>query len=464
MNEQISSAGCNPLHRRDQKLRRGKRRITGKLNWAKSIVFFLLCATTAIALPAQTLTTLHSFDGTDGADSSAVLVQATDGNLYGTTRLGGANGAGTVFKITPSGTLTTLHNFCSGGAACVDGDAPYAGLVQAADGNFYGTTLSGGTYGAGTVFKITPSGTLTTLYSFCSESPCTGGFGLVAGLVQATDGNFYGTTAFGGSNGSGTVFKITPSGTLTTLHNFCSGGAACVDGDAPYAGLVQATDGNFYGTTVVGGALNWGTVFKITPDGTLTTLYSFCSESGCADGTTPSAGLVQATDGNFYGTTTGGGANQVGTVFKITPSGTLTTLHSLDIMDDNYTQAALIQATDGNLYGTMRFDASDTTPGTVFKITLGGTLTTLYRFCSQNAGCPDGRQPWAGLVQDTNGKFYGTTFYGGTNNLGTIFSLDVGVGPPTNKDQCKDGGWKTFTTPRKFKNQGDCVSFVNTGK
>jgi uncharacterized repeat protein (TIGR03803 family) len=196
-------------------------------------------------------------------------------------------------------------------------------------------------------------------------------------------------------------------------------------------------------------------------------VYSFCSESGCADGIGPNAGLVQATDGNLYGATTGGGANGAGTVFKLTPSGTLTTLHSFDIMDGTDPQAALIQASDGNLYGTMRLvggrlDSS----GTIFKVSPDGTFTTLYRFCSQSAGCPDGSQPSAGLVQATNGKFYGTTYYGGTNNLGTVFSLDVGlgVGPPTDKDQCKDGGWKTFTIPRKFKNQGDCVSFVNTGK
>ena len=439
----------------------------GKLNWGKSAVFFLLCATTAIALPAQTLTTLHSFDSTDGAYPWAALVQATDGNLYGTTQEGGANGYGTVFKITPSGTLTTLHSF-----DIMDGASPQAGLVQATDGNLYGTTLGGGANGVGTVFKITPSGTLTTLYSFCSESGCTDGYGLVAGLVQATDGNFYGTTQVGGANvlcpvpgdlGCGTVFKITPSGTLTTLHSFCSE-SGCADGAEPYAGLVQATDGSLYGTTATFGANGVGTVFKITPSGTLTTLYSFCPQSGCADGAEPNAALVQATDGNFYGTAFEGGANGVGTVFKITPSGTLTTLHSFDNMDGAFPQAGLVQAADGNFYGTMRLDGDTSTHGTVFKITPGGTLTTLYRFCAQSGGCPDGSQPYAGLVQDTNGKFYGTTYYGGTNNVGTVFSLAVGLGPPTNKGQCKNDGWKAFTIPRKFKNQGDCVSFVNTGK
>jgi len=156
---------------------------------------------------AQTLTTLHSFDGTDGSTVHAGLVQGTDGNLYGTTQGGGANGAGTVFKLSPIGTLTTLHNF-----DFTDGFGAYAGLLQATDGNFYGTMSFRGANGGGTVFKITPTGTLTTLYSFCSQSGCTDGQHPFAALVQATDGNFYGTTLNGGEadcfEGCGTVFKI----------------------------------------------------------------------------------------------------------------------------------------------------------------------------------------------------------------------------------------------------------------
>ncbi len=214
----------------------------------------VFCAATAIASPAQILTTLHSFGGGDGAYPYAGLVQASDRNFYGTTRDGGASGncidkCGTVFKITPNGTLTTLHSFGGG-----DGAYPEAGLVQASDGNFYGTTEFGGVNNYGTVFKITPNGTLTTLHSFG------GGDGAYpeAGLVQASDGNFYGTTTRGGANYYGTVFRITPDGTLTTLHNFGYG-----DGAYPYAGLVQASDGNFYGTTLNGGAYGDGTVFRL---------------------------------------------------------------------------------------------------------------------------------------------------------------------------------------------------------
>jgi uncharacterized repeat protein (TIGR03803 family) len=426
----------------------------GKLNRGKrAYAVFLLCATTAIASPAQTFTTLHSFDGTDGGPFPNGLVQATDGNLYGTVGYGGANGGGTIFKITPSGTLTTLYNFCSQ-SGCTDGAYPDygegGGLVQATNGDFYGTAGGGGanctgTGGCGTVFKITPSGTLTTLYSFCAQSGCTDGAYPNDPLVQGTDGNFYGTAYGGGANGYGTVFKITPSGTLTTLYSFCSQ-SGCTDGEYPNAGLIQATDGNFYGTMTNGGANNdastcffgpgCGTVFKITLGGTLTTLYSFCSQSGCTDGANPFAALVQATDGDFYGTTFGGGAGvygfSAGTVFKITPSGKLTTLYSFcaqsKCTDGARSYAGLVQATDGNFYGTTSTDGANIFYGTVFKITPSGTLTTLYSFCPQS-GCTDGDAPTAALIQDTNGSFYGTTAHGGTSGVGVVFSLSVGLGP-----------------------------------
>jgi uncharacterized repeat protein (TIGR03803 family) len=408
-----------------------------KLNWCmRACALFLLWATTAVALPAQTFKTLHSFDNTDGSYPVAGLVQGTDGNLYGTT-------SGTVFTITPSGMLTTLHSFDG-----TDGAFPN-GLTQGTDGNFYGTTRAGGAYdhGDGTVFTITPSGMLTSLYSFCPNSPsCTDGYEPVAGLVQGTDGNFYGTTQYGGANdtcglGCGTVFEITPGGALTTLYSFCSQ-SNCTDGRAPFAGLVQGTDGNFYGTTVYGGANDYGTVFKITASGVLTTLYSFCSQGGgdCTDGFGPVAVLVQATDGNFYGPTESGGANGVGTVFKITPGGALTTLYSFcsqsNCTDGFDPEAGLVQAAsvDGNFYGTTPVGGANCIPyagcGTIFKITPSGTLTTLHSFCShrRHKSCTDGYEP-AGLVQDTNGKFYGTTLTGGANNDGTVFSLSVGLGP-----------------------------------
>ena len=394
---------------------------------------FVLCAATAIALSAQTFTALHSFDGTDGDNPGAALVQATNGYLYGTTTAGGGARpyGGTVFKIAPSGTLTTLYSFCSQGT-CTDGEEPFGALVQATNGSLYGTTPLGGANDAGTVFKITPGGTLTTLHSFSGGAD---GGDPVAALVQATNGYLYGTTQVGGAIGAGgTVFRMTPKGALTTLYNFCSQGAYpdCTDGSDPNT-LVQATNGDLYGTTQDGGANRYGTVFKITPGGTLTTLYSFCSQSGCTDGYQPLAALVQATDGDFYGTTSVGGANGYGTVFKMTPGGTLTTLYSFcsqsGCTDGACPYAGLVQATDGNLYGTTYGVGGS--GSTVFKITPSGTLTTLYSFSSQ--GFTGGAYPYAGLVQDTNGKFYGTAYYGGAStnciNCGTVFSLSVGLGP-----------------------------------
>ena len=276
--------------------------------------------------PSGTLTTLYSFCAkhknghcADGDSLVGGLVRADDGTFYGVTSGGGVNcECGTVFKITPGGTLTTLHSFDR-----TDGNDPSGGLELTASGNFLGVTGAGGggancksQNGCGTVFKITPSGTLTTLYNFCSQTNCADGGKPEAGLVQAANGNFYGTTIIGGSNcgpigGCGTVFKITLSGTLTMLYSFCSrnGQYNCTDGSGPYAALVQGTDGNFYGTTAEGGSSSdcgsngCGTVFKITPSGTLTTLRSFDG----ADGAKPFSGLLQATDGNFYGTTSTGG-------------------------------------------------------------------------------------------------------------------------------------------------------------
>ncbi len=292
----------------------------GKLSWGTTAcAVFVVCAATAITLPAQ-VTTLFTFDGTHGASPYAGLVQATDGDLYGTTWGGGAKNAGTVFKITPAGILTTLYSFCSQ-TNCTDGAEAEAGLFQAANGDLYGTTFYGGSHNHGTVFRITPTGTLTTLYSFCSQSGCPDGVDPTAGLVQAANGDLYGTTQLGGANSyGGTVFKITPSGTLTTLYSFCSQGSYpnCPDGAQPFAGLRQAADGDLYGTTQFGGANSYGgTVFKITSSGTLTTLYSFCSQSGCPDGTGPYPGLVQDTNGDFYGTTFSGGSAGDGTVFRL---------------------------------------------------------------------------------------------------------------------------------------------------
>ena len=401
-------------------------------------IVFAFCVTAAMASHAQTSIPLFSFDGIDGGNPLG-LIQASNGNFYGITSGGGANGEGTIFQITSTGRLTTLYSFCSQ-SNCTDGSNP-VGLIQATDGNFYGTTQEGGngsscTHGpCGTVFKVTAAGILTTLYSFCSQPGCTDGAGPAAGLIQATDGNFYGTTAEGGTYGtgsvnSGTVFEITPGGTLTTLFSFDG-----TDGGWVTAGLIQGTDGNLYGTTNVGGAgsveYGAGTVFKITPGGALTTLYSFCLETGCPDGSNP-GGLIKATEGNFYGTTGFGTSNGAGTVFKITAEGALTTLHnfcSLPNCADGAGPDNLSQGQDGNFYGTT--NVGPVTPhGTIFELTPAGTLTTLYKFCLLR-NCGDGAFPSA-LVQATDGNFYGITARGGASSSesfqgnGTVFTF----GPP----------------------------------
>jgi uncharacterized repeat protein (TIGR03803 family) len=304
------------------------------------VIILLAVAGRTFHATAQTLTTLYSFTGDpDGGQPNAGLVQDSDGNFYGTTTGIGSSGNGTVFKISPTATLTTLYAF-TGGA---DGGAPYASLTQSGDGNFYGTTSGNETGGNGTVFKISPAGTLTTLYTFTGGAD---GSYPQGGLAQGSDVDFYGTTSDFMATGNGTVFKISPAGTLTTLYTF-TGGA---DGAEPLATLVQGSDGNFYGTTSVGGTNGAGTVFKISPAGRLTTLHTF---AGSSDGEYPVAELTQGSDGDFYGTTFRGGVSGWGTVFKISPAGMLTTLHTFTgNSDGELPAAALVVGSDGNFYST----------------------------------------------------------------------------------------------------------------
>jgi uncharacterized repeat protein (TIGR03803 family) len=324
-----------------------------------------------------------------------------------------------------------------------------------------------------------PAQTFTTLSNFNEID------GSPNSLVQGTDGNFYGTTAYGGaispcppSNdgpGCGTVFEITPAGLLTTLHSFNGS-----DGSAPN-GLIEGSDGKFYGITSGGGILTQcngsgcGTIFSIIPGGTPVTLYNFCSQTNCADGSNPSAPLAQGTDGNFYGTTAGG-ANNSGTFFKITPSGALNTIYSFD--GNNFSAPnALVQGTDGNFYGTTvgggALGCGPSSPfgdcGTILKITPEGVPTLLYSFCLQHGGCPDGSNP-SGLVQGTDGNFYGTTAHGGNLvacdtlaypvyfSCGTVFKITPGGTLTTlHLFDSTDGGW-----PLSGMIQGNDGNFYGT--
>ena len=406
-----------------------KRVRPGRLGWWKTgCAVVALWAACAIAAPAQTFITMQSFTGANGAGPYAALVQANDGTLHGTTVLGGANGDGAAFKISPDNVFTFLYSFCSQ-SGCADGINPYAPLAVDTNGYLYGTTTSDGANGAyGTIFQISPANKVTTVLSLDG----TNGQQPYGALVQATNGNLYGTTGYGGANSSGTVFSLTTKGLLKTLYSFCSQ-SGCADGEIPYGGLVQGSDGNLYGTAELGGVYSDGTAFKITPAGVLKTLYSFCSKAGCTDGSNPWGGLIQATDGNFYGTTLNGGANSAGTIFRLTPTGKLTTIYTFcsqtNCADGANPYAGVVQANDGNFYGTTPAGGANNA-GTIFKITKAGVLTTLYNFCSQS-GCADGSGPFARLVQDTNGSFYGVTSSGGTGTActggcGTIFRLVVG--------------------------------------
>ncbi|HEV2176684.1 MAG TPA: choice-of-anchor tandem repeat GloVer-containing protein [Terriglobia bacterium] len=415
-----------------------------KLNWVKTaFCLFLLCAATTIAAQAQTFTTLNSFNFTDGRYANVGFTQADDGLFYGATSYGGAFNEGVIFKLSINGALTRLLSFDG-----ANGINPTGNPIQATDGNFYGPA-GGGLNGGGIIYKLAPNGTLTTLHDFCSQNNCADGNGPNR-LIQATDGNLYGTTTSGGANvscffgaGCGTVFKITPGGALTTLYSFCAQ-ANCTDGEGPRGPLQEGTDGNFYGVTAYGGKLTCnggdgcGTIFKITPAGVLTTLYGFCSESACADGNTPFYGLIQGSDGNFYGTVSSGGNGNCpfgcGTVFKITSGGTFTIAHSFDSTDGDDPDS-IVQGSDGNFYGTTVIGGTSTSCilgcGTVFELTPTGVLTILH---SLDYGAGEGDEP-SGLVQGTDGPFYGETTIGGTitrdcpSGCGTIFGEAVGLGP-----------------------------------
>lgn len=394
-----------------------------------------------VAVSAQTFATVVVLTSDTGVAPEMSLIQGIDGDFYGTTSQGGF-GNGNAIRVTSTGVLTVLHMF----DLTTDG-APPSGLalgtdprIFGTDGAFLGTAYSGGIGGpyggGGTVFAMTFSGTLKTLYDFCllPYAACADGLHPAAPLILGADGSFYGTTEYGGNyickvnpGGCGTIFSITSEGKLAVLHRFQN-----TDGAGPVGPLIQAMNGYLYGTTGPS-SYDQGRVFKMSPAGELITLHAFCTQPHCTDGFHPVAGVTQAADGNLYGTTADGGENDDGTVFKITAEGQYTILHSFNFsVDGAYPFGPLIQATDGNLYGTTSDGPSTYCTdgcGTVFQITTDGTLTTLHTFCAE-VGCSDGNSPRAGLLQATNGILYGTTTEGGgLQNDGTIFSLDMGLGP-----------------------------------
>ena len=385
----------------------------------RTIAILLFCLAMAVMSHAQTFTSLVSLSDKTGAEPTAIGQQA-NGKLWVTTFGQGKFDCGTAFQASLVGRLSYRSNF-----SCTGGNEPQ-GLTLGTDGNQYGVTFFGGSGNAGTVFKRTPTGVLTVLYNFTSDG--SSGSGPVGTLALGPDGNFYGATysSSPSNNYAGTLFKITPDGTLTTIHTFCLQ-FGCPDGSQPYSSPVLAMDGNFFGTTYGGGAHGVGTMYRITPQGVLTTLYSFDPSAGRVF--FPTAPLVQAANGNFYSVVSQGAANNDGAVFEITPSGNFTVLHAFD-GTDGYFPVGLMQATDGNFYGTT-VGVDNEINGSIFQMTPTGNLTMLHKFTGT-----DGLSPTM-LIQHTNGTLYGVTsgggdVYCGSNppyGCGTVYSLALGLNP-----------------------------------
>jgi uncharacterized repeat protein (TIGR03803 family) len=431
---------------------------------------------------------LHSFQGgTDGSYPQAGLTSDAAGNLYGTTFQGGTVGVGTVFELTPAGggtwTEKVLYSFSG-----ADGNGPFGGVIFDAAGNLYGTTIGGGTYLAGTAFELTPAGggtwTEKGLWSFGNG---TDGTSPAAGLIFDAAGNLYGTTQTGGTNGGGMVFELTPAGggtwTEKVLYNFGNG----TDGEQPAAGLIFDAAGNLYGTTAFGGTSSKGTVFELTPAGGGTWTEKVLFRFNVTGGANPQAGLIFDAAGNLYGTTFGGGAYNLGTLFELTPAGggtwTEQVLHNFgNGTDGSGPWAGLTFDAAGKLYGTTRYGGSYG-GGTVFRFSAQGEVL-LYSFSGA-----DGKNPIAGLALDAGGNLYGTTYLGGASNQGTVFEITntppvpyqlvtippcrlVDTRPPNGGGPIPGGTFQTFPIPQ----EGGCnipataaayslnVSVVPTGR
>ena len=390
----------------------------------------LICLMTIAAQGGIVFSNLVSFTGTGGSAPGAGpyggLVLGADGNFYGTTSAGGANNLGTVFRLTSDGIFTSLVSFNG-----TNGAAPYAGLTPGNDGLLYGTTSAGGVSNWGTIFLVATNGTFTNVFSFTgTNNPCQGATPATA-LVPDGAGNFYGTANYGGvtntlylnastplGKGYGTIFQLASNGIVTTPVVF--GGT---NGAHPSGGLVLARDGNFYGTTTWGGNglsgnfSGYGTVFRLNPDGTFTNIYKF---GGSGDGGFVYAGLVQGQDDYLYGATFGGGSVQNGTLFKISTNGDFVSLRSFGFFESSSPYAGMMAGSDGNLYGTTYGNSIYGTYGSVFQLTPGGGFTNLFSFNYAN-----GYQPTGVLVQGPDNNLYGTTSSGGGNGLGTIFRLGI---------------------------------------
>jgi uncharacterized repeat protein (TIGR03803 family) len=362
---------------------------------------------------------LYAFKGgANGENPYGGVISDKAGNLYGTTSAGGSvhachrHGCGTIYKVAPDGTQTTLYTF-NGGS---DGAQPL-GLVLDGAGNLFGATEDGGDPSCGkgncgTVFKLTPDGTKTILHNFEGGSD---GIEPWAGLLLGKDGNLYGTTSGGGIQNGGIVFKISPGGAETVLYSFCSQ-SQCMDGGSPVAALISDKAGNLYGTTLGGGTTGWGTVFKLATNGAETVLYSFCGvQDTCEDGAQPYAGVTMDASGNLYGTTEFGGEYNFGTIFKVDQGGNETVLHSFfPPADGGSPEVGVILDKAGNLYGTAPFGPCNGKGSPAYKLSTDSTLTISCVPASLNSG-----------LTERNGVLYGTGVYGFKNKYrqGIVFAL-----------------------------------------
>lgn len=385
--------------------------------------FTLACAALMLSLTvhaqAQTINYIATFNGTSGQQPSNVI-QATDGNFYGTTTFGGPALHGNIVKITPTGELSTLYDFCSR-PHCLDGANPYTPPILGSDGNLYGVTQMGGSTqnggaGWGTVYKLTLDGQLTTLYAFCTTTACLDGQSPM-GLMQAADGTFYGITFEGGQFNAGTLFKLTPAGKFSLVHTFCSS-TNCADGQWPTSAPIQGTDGNLYGTTSEGGKADAGILYDLTSTGSFNVVHTFlCFDHDCNLGGDPIS-VLQDAAGNLFGTTRNGGSYDEGTIFEITANHQYLNLYTFNVTSP----LGIIRANDGNFYGLTTGINGE---GTIFQFTPSGAYNTLYTFTSGATGSA----PSSALFQATNGSFYGSVaLYNGQWD-GAIYSFDNNLSP-----------------------------------
>lgn len=371
---------------------------------------------TAIVTAGESLLySFGAFGGPDGAYPNSML-QASDGNFYGVTQSGGANNTGTVFELTAAGSESIVYSMDANVVNGVVETADPVTLIEAADRSLWGVAHNGGVNGTGGIFMVS-GGAGSLVYSFAAAPP-DGNY--PTGLIQGSDGNFYGTTTNGGAHFVGTFFRVTPGGVETVLYSF---GAATGDAASPISSLVQGSDGAFYGASTGGGANTTGAVFRITAAGTETVLYSFGPQSG-TDGRSVSGGLIQASDGNFYGLTNEGGANGTGVVYRVTPAGGETVVYSFAPPTNGINPrpiGPLLQGSDGNFYGTTQAGGT-LNSGTVFELTPGGVETTLHSFTAQGT---DVAEPLGGVLQGTDGNLYGTGSAGGAHSTGGVFRLTL---------------------------------------